>query len=153
MSTMAYQCGCGHTSYSAKGQPLFRMICHCTICQRFNTADQADILVYAAASVENPPVGVVDFATLRPPPNVQRGKCAKCDQPALELFRMPLFPSLAMIPTAMTQPGATVPEPVAHFFYDKRVKDVEDSLPKHEGYWPSQLAFGKYLLAAKFASK
>ena len=153
MSSITYQCGCGHTSYSANSQPLFRMICHCTICQRFNKAECADILVYGAASVQNPPPGAVAFETLRPPPNVQRGKCAQCDKPALELLRMPLFPRLAMIPAAMHQSGAALPEPTAHFFYEKRVRDVEDSLPKHEGYLLSQLAFGRYLLAAKFAGK
>lgn len=32
---------------------------------------------------------------------------------------------------------------------DRRIEDADDSLPKHKEFISSQLAFGKYLLAAK----
>ena len=141
-------CACGATNFETAGGPLFRIICHCTICQRFNDAPYADILVYPAKEVTLPPDEAVDFDTYRPPPNVQRGKCASCGQPAVEVFAAPLMPKLVMVPRSMFSSDQKVPQPAAHIFYDKRVSDADDEYPKHEGYIRSQLAFMKYLLVA-----
>ena len=141
-------CSCGTTRFQPAGRPLFRILCHCTICQRFNDAPFADVLVFRAADIALPSAEAVDFDTYRPPPNVQRGKCAACQQPAVEVFAAPVLPKLVMVPRAMFQSADELPTPVAHIFYDKRVSDATDSLPKHGGYVRSQLAFLKYLRAA-----
>ena len=141
-------CSCGATRFQTVGKPLFRILCHCTICQRFNDAPFADVLVYRAPDVELPPAGAVDFDTYKPPPNVQRGKCASCGQPAVEVFSAPVLPKLVMIPRSVMQPQTNLPQPIAHIFYDKRTKDAEDELPKHEGFVRSQLAFLKHLWSA-----
>ncbi|MEQ8662166.1 MAG: GFA family protein, partial [Gammaproteobacteria bacterium] len=132
------------------GAALFRLLCHCSICRAFNAADYADIVVYAARDVQLPAAGVVAFTTWRPPPNVQRGKCARCQQPALELFRAPALPHLAMVPVAMHGATAPLPRACAHLFYESRVRDVDDTLPRHRGYVASQLAFMRYLLASRW---
>ena len=147
------RCSCGIATFSIVGPPLFRILCHCTICQRFNNADYADVVVYDAASVQLPPPGTVNFDTYKPPPNVQRGKCASCDKPAIELFKVPLFPKLTIVPFSVHGQNAQLPSPCAHIFYDKRVADMTDKWPKHRGFVSSQLAFGKYLLSAKFSKK
>lgn len=143
------RCACGNTTFSVLTPPLFRMLCHCTICQRFNEAPFADVIVYDAAGVEQPAPGTVIFGTYKPPPNVQRGKCASCGKPAIEKFEAPLFPKLTMVPSTMFSAEAVLPAPVAHIFYDTRVADADDALPKHLGFLASQLSFGKYLLSAK----
>ena len=153
VTPVACACPCGHAAFTVVGPPLFRIVCHCTICQRFNDAPFADVLIYDAAKVAAPAAGTVDFDTYKPPPNVQRGKCAQCGKPAIEQFRAPLFPALTMVPAAVHAAGSALPDPVAHIFYDTRVADVADSLPKHRGFLPSQLAFGRHLLAAKFSAK
>jgi len=147
------ECSCGHVAFSIQGAPLFRILCHCTICQRFNDAPFADVVVYSAASVGEPGADTVSYDTYKPPPNVQRGKCAKCGKPAIEKFAAPLFPKLTIVPTAVHKSAAELPEPVAHLFYDKRVADVTDELPKHQGLLASQLSFGRYLLAARKSKK
>ena len=141
-------CSCGATSFEATGTPLFRILCHCTICQRFNDAPFADVIVYRAQDVALPEPGAVNFETYKPPPNVQRGKCASCGQPAVEVFAAPVLPKLVMVPRSMLRPDAKAPKPVAHIFYDKRISDAADELPKHEGFVRSQLAFLKYLRSA-----
>jgi len=146
-------CSCGNVGFDLLGKPLFRILCHCTICQRFNEAPFADVIVYGASSVADPPEGSVRFDTYKPPPNVQRGKCMKCGNPAIEKFSVPLFPKLTIVPTAMHSESAEIPDPVAHIFYEKRIADVEDTLPKHSGFMTSQLQFGKYLLSAKRSRK
>ena len=86
MDPQACHCSCGNVAFDVQGTPLFRILCHCTICQRFNDAAFADVVVYSAAAVGEPAAGSVEFDTYKPPPNVQRGKCAQCHQPAIEKF-------------------------------------------------------------------
>ena len=145
MEKYTVKCGCGQTEFKVVGKPIFRVLCHCSICQKFNAAAHADILVYKTAQLTAPAAGKVSFSTYKPPPNVQRGKCAQCGQPAIEVFNMPLMPKLTMVPTGMFAKTSELPEPKAHLFYDKRLADVEDDLPKHNGFISSQLAFFKYL--------
>jgi hypothetical protein len=133
-------------TFETRKPPRFRMLCHCTICQRFNKQPFADVLIYRAGDVEMPEAGTVDFAIYKPPPNVQRGRCSSCRAPVIETFHVPLLPKLTMVPRSMLPPDAELPEPVAHFFYETRQADANDSLPKHDGFWPSQTAFLKYYL-------
>lgn len=153
MTSQRCSCSCGNVVFNVVDQPLFRILCHCTICQRFNCAEFSDIVVYDSASVEGPESGTVNFDTYKPPPNVQRGKCSQCDRPAIEIFEAPLLPGLTMVPVNMFEPEAELPPPIAHIFYDKRVLGAKDEYPKHQGFLMSQLAFLKYLLAARRAEK
>lgn len=145
---MQCSCSCGATRFHADGEPLFRIFCHCTLCQRFNSGPFADILVFRAADVSLPPPDAVTFQTYKPPPNVQRGKCAQCGQPSIVVFNIPALPRLVTVPRAMFGPDARVPSPIAHIHYDKRVSDAKDTYPKHEGFLRSQLAFLNYLRLA-----
>ncbi len=145
---MKFACACGATDFRAEDGPLFRILCHCSICQRFNSAPFADVLVFRAEDVSLPPEDAVKFETYKPPPNVKRGKCAACAQPAIEVFIAPVFPKLVMVPKPMLRTDLDVPEPVAHIFYEKRVSDAEDTYPKHQGFLSSQFAFMSYLRLA-----
>ena len=146
---MKFTCDCGATDFETNGEPLFRILCHCTICQRFNSAPFGDVLVFEADNVSLPPQDAVNFQTYKPPPNVKRGKCAACAQPAVEVFSAPLFPRLVIVPAPMLKGEAGLPKPVAHMFYEKRVSDADDLYPKHHGFLRSELAFLNYLRRAK----
>ena len=146
---MECTCSCGATSFQTIGEPLFRFFCHCTICQRFNDAPFADMLVFRAEDVVLPPPGTVIFDTYRPPPNVQRGKCATCGQPAVSVLTVRFLPRLVTVPRPMFRSDAELPSPVAHGFYDKRVSDADDQLPKYEGYFRNLIVFLKHLWLAR----
>ena len=143
-------CECGSVSYSVPEKALFRIYCHCSICQKFNDAAYGDIFVYRAGDVQRPKEGLVEFSTFKPPPNVQRGKCKSCQEPAIELLEAPLFPKLILVPGSMHKRSDKLEPSVGHVFYEGRVADVHDSLPKHSGYLKSQLVFGQHLLKAFF---
>ena len=144
-ATERAQCDCGQVSLDISGPPLFRIVCHCSICRAYNEAPYADLLVYRARDVSLPEPGLVRARAWRPPPNVRRGTCTRCGKPALERFRAPPLPSLTMFSSANLQ-GA-LPPVAAHMFYDSRIADVDDGLPRHSGYWPSQWAFLKLVFA------
>jgi hypothetical protein len=141
----AAQCACGHVHFDIRARPRFRARCHCTICQRFNQAPFGDIVVFRAGDVDLPPAGTVEYAAYRPPPNVQRGVCSSCAQPVLERFESPLFPKLRFVPAALIDP-AELPKVSFDVFYERRVADIDDGLPKYTGYLRSQLAFMKQVL-------
>lgn len=152
-SNQQCQCPCGAVAFSAQRPPLMRFICHCSICQRFNDAPHADMVVLLTDGVVSPPEGAVNFGTYRPPPAVQRGKCASCDKPAIEFMRLPIYPGLTFVPTANFADASLLPEPCMHLFYEKRVADVDDALPKYQGYLKSQLAFARAIYPAWWRSR
>jgi hypothetical protein len=140
-------CGCGEAALEISGRPLFRCYCHCTICQRFNDADFADVTVFRAADVKLVAPSQIAFETLRPPPNVQRGRCRSCGMPAVEQAAVPLLAKITIVPTA-TLASELRPEPAMHIFYRHRVVDCGDALPRHDGYIGSQFAFARRLMRA-----
>ena len=145
MASQKCHCSCGHTTFEVIGEPIFRVICHCTICQKYNTSAYADILVYKSAQIKAPSEDVVNLETYKPPPNVKRGQCSHCHQAAIEVFEMPLFPKLTMVPAQMFESNDHLPDAKAHLFYEKRIEDADDEIPKRQGFISSQLAFFKNL--------
>lgn len=127
------QCPCGAVAFGARRSPLMRFICHCAICQRFNDALRADMVVLLTDDLVPPAEGTVHFDTYRAPPAVQRGKCASRDKPAIEFMRLPLYPKLAFVPAVNFADDSDLPEPCMHVFYDRRVADVDDALPEYRG--------------------
>jgi hypothetical protein len=132
-------CECGATRFTVRGTPLTRGFCHCTICQSFNGAPFGDFTVFRGRDVDMPARDGVRYHSYRSPPLLQRGKCVRCEKPAIEYVRV--LPRLVLVPTANTRDPSLVVEPSLHIFYDTRVADVEDSLPKYSGYLRSQSAF------------
>ncbi len=134
-------CACGKTTFTVRGAPIIRGFCHCTICQAFNSAPFSDITVVKASNVDLPEPNLVEYTAYRQPPILQRGRCTACGKPAIEFLRIPLLPSFAVVPTGNFSDPGFAPEPALHIFYDSRVADIDDGLPKYSGYLKSQAAF------------
>lgn len=147
------QCSCASTKFRLQGKALLRGFCHCTICQAFNQAGYADITVFRADEVETPDPALVELKSYRSPQVLQRGKCVHCHKPAIEYFHLFPMPDLVIVPTANILEADLVPEPSLHIFYDRRVEDVQDRLPKYNGYLSSQIAFGRRLMTALWSGR
>lgn len=139
-------CSCAAAQFKATQPPLMRALCHCMICQRFNQAEFADVAVYRAKDVQVLDDGTVAYTAHKNPPLVQRGTCLKCNRPAVEKVSIPLVPRLTIVPVANIADSAELPDPALHIFYDMRVRDAVDDVPRHSGYMRSQLAFSAALL-------
>lgn len=142
------QCSCGETRFSIVGPPLLRAYCHCNICQSFNQAPFADITLFHTKNVIKPADNHIQFKSHKFPPVLKRGHCSHCGDGAIEYLNVPVMPEVVIVPSAMIQDKAFTPKPCLHMFYDKRVNDIQDSLPKHSGYLKSELAFGQKVLMA-----
>jgi len=142
------QCECGEARFNVSGKPLLRAVCHCTICQTFKQAAYSDITLFRARDVIMPQQNSVEFKAYASPKVLQRGKCVSCGKAAIEYLKIPLMPKVIVVPTENIGEKCFVPEPSMHVFYDTRVSDIEDDLPKHSGYLKSQLAFSHKLMAS-----
>lgn len=149
--TQSGSCECQQSKFSINAKPLLRAICHCTICQQFNNAPYSDVVVVKGSGVVMDEPHKVEFKSYASPPIVKRGKCSECGKPAIEFFQIPPFPKYAIIPSDNLADVAALPDPQMHIFYDRRVADIDDSLPKYSGYFPSQFAFTKCLVRGSFS--
>jgi len=136
-------CPCGTCGFDVAGPVKARIICHCTICQRFTGKALADVGIVPGwqASLDNEPQ--VTFRSYKkfgfPPPSLRRGRCKTCLQPFVETFGGPAM-KILFIPAANFDDQAGLPRANAHVFYEHRQEDAEDDIPKHSGYLASQAA-------------
>lgn len=82
-------------------------------------------------------------------PAAQRGFCRSCGCFVMAHMNALPFISLAFVPVARYPREIQLPEPVMHVFYDFRIADVTDELPKYSGTWQSQLAVLRMILRAR----
>ena len=76
----------------------------------------------------------------------------KCGNPVLSfLGRAPM--ALAFVPSQNFPRPTELPAPDRHIFYDRRVADVVDSIPKLGGYWASEAYVTRSILAGFFGRK
>jgi hypothetical protein len=133
-------CACGHGYVEVSGSPVLRFKCHCTICQSVYGKPFADIVALRSNQVARPVSPVLQFRRHRLPPAVSRGTCSSCNKPVVGFLPLAPFFGLAFVPAENFPASVTLPEAALHTFYDRRVADVHDELPKISGYWTSQWA-------------
>ncbi|MFT4822979.1 MAG: hypothetical protein ACI9DH_000207 [Halioglobus sp.] len=146
------QCECGENTFKITGEPLFRAICHCEICQEFNDAPFADITLYRSKDVDFPGENKIEYKAYTNPPMAQRGRCTACHKPTIEFLKIPVMPGLTIVPSKNLANADNLPAPSLHVFYHRRIQDAEDILPKYSGYIKSQLVFMGKLIGALIRS-
>ena len=140
-------CRCGRTTFLVNGTPALRVLCHCEICQSVYGQPYADVTVFWAGAIVLPEDHSIQFRKHRWPPALRRGTCPTCGAPAVGFLRLAPFVQLAFVPSANFPDPAALPAPGVHIFYHRRVADAPDSVPKFSGYWPSELAVTRMVLA------
>ena len=128
-------CSCGANRFSITQPPIVRFYCHCSICQAYNNQHYSDVAVFLKADVIQEKLQDTHFKRYRLPPNIQRGKCTRCNHPSIEKgFK----DQLVLVPVANLEHPEQLEPATVHVFYDCRVTDVHDDVPKYEGYLKSQ---------------
>jgi hypothetical protein len=131
MNEIHCTCSCGKASFVVAGPILCRVRCHCTICQSVNQAPFADSTLLMAKHVPLDRVEHVRFETLKKPPALQRGFCRSCGRYVMAHGTILPFLSLAFVPVARYPREVQLPEPEMHIYYESRIADVDDELPKY----------------------
>ena len=140
------RCACGSITFETISSPICRAYCHCTICQKFNNSEYADVTAFFAKGVTPIDESRIDYIAYKQPPMLHRGICIECKKPAIEKLNIPLMPKLILVPSANIDNARLLPESVMHIFYDKRIHDVDDGLKKYSGFISSQLGFSLGLM-------
>jgi hypothetical protein len=141
-------CQCRKSKVLVSGEPILRFNCHCKICQKVYGKPFADIVAVKSKQISQPLNQLIQFTKHRLPPSVNRGVCSYCQNPVVALLPLAPFFGLAFVPSENFPEGFILPEPRLHSFYDSRVADIDDSLPKINGYFASQWAVASHFLAA-----
>lgn len=138
--SMQARCACGACVVTVKKRPKVRFVCHCLYCQAFTGQDYSDVTPVRGGGLTLTGASQVRYKTYRRlPPNLARGRCVHCDQPIIESIGAGPFKAF-FVPSRTFDCPELLPTPAMHAFYNRRVADVPDTLPKHRGYWSSQLA-------------
>jgi hypothetical protein len=144
-------CLCGASRFAVSGEPIGRFFCHCTICQTVCRKPFADATYFWARSIRLPEGHNIQFRRYRSPPALNRGICPRCDNPAVAFISVgPL--SVFFVQSQNFQKPAELPPPDRHIFYERRVADVPDAIPKISGYWSSEAYVVGTVLGALFRS-
>lgn len=135
-------CSCYSNTYTINHTPVGRFICHCTICQEYMGQAYNDVTVLLKSDVSELNLTSTKFRRWKLPPNISRGLCKRCHKPSIE---MAMGSNLVLVPTNNYPDIAALPEPTMHLFYNRRVEDINDDLPKYEGFVKSQTMMVKAL--------
>ena len=145
-------CSCYSNTYTINHEPIVRFVCHCTICQDYTGKAYNDVTVLLKSDLSELNIDKTRFRRWKMPPNISRGLCKYCHKPSIE---MAVGGNLVLVPTDNYPNPDALPEPSMHLFYNRRVNDIDDGLPKYEGFVQSQtmaskaLAQGLYKRVAK----
>ena len=138
-------CDCGTFSFVARKAPRARFACHCLFCQDFTGEASSDVSVLLGYQIEMKGTANLIHKKYRLPPNLNRTRGAKCGKPTMETMGAgPL--KLVFIPSKNFVEQDRLPPVRRHVFYNRRVADVADNLPKYSHYWPSQFAISKTII-------
>lgn len=135
-------CSCQTNTFTIHNKPVARFICHCNICQEFTGQAFNDVTVLLKSDVSDLNLIRTKFRRWKLPPNISRGLCTRCNKPSIEKA---LCGNLILVPTMNYPDVAALPEPSLHLFYNRRVKDMDDDLPKFSGFAQSQAMIVKAL--------
>ncbi|MFK7992488.1 MAG: GFA family protein [Granulosicoccus sp.] len=146
-------CSCGVVTFEIVGSPIARAYCHCTICQKFNNANYADVTVFYSKDITGIDESKIEFKVYKQPPLVRRGNCTHCNSPVIEKLTIPLLPKMLIVPSTNFDDTSFLPEPRMHIFYDKRIGDINDGIKKHSGFLSSQIGFSTGLVKGMISRK
>jgi hypothetical protein len=93
----------------------------------------ADVTGFPAQTVALTEESAVTFRRYRPPPALDRGACAVCGGPVVEFMALGPLKMFAFVPSQNFERPSELPKPSLHIFYDRRVADATDALPKVSG--------------------
>ena len=119
-------CYCGAVQVTVQGPPAAAGYCHCAECRKWHSApiNAWGIWPKANVTIEGP------IITSKISERSHRVSCSKCGGCVANI--KPTVDMIVVYPMTLAGPEATFKyKPTFHIFYEERVMDVSDGLPKY----------------------
>lgn len=133
------RCDCGAVELRVAGEPVACVYCHCPSCRGFY---DLPMLAATAWNPESVTVAAGDASIRRyqhPEKQMQRHFCPDCGE---TLFGDNRFGLIVILNSVFEKSLGALPDslqPTMHLFYQDRVVNVADSLPKYREAWDGEL--------------
>ncbi len=121
-------CGCGKAGASVYAMPSARFRCHCTICQRVYASNFSDVLVFRRGQAKLADAHQIKWTRTKTVTPLVRALCIHCNEPVLAHF----YGIISFMP-ARALPDTPLPAVDMDIYYDTRVSDIQDDIPKSSG--------------------
>ncbi|PTQ01389.1 GFA family protein [Vibrio splendidus] len=144
------QCSCGQCQFELEGEALFRIICHCNICQQYNQGQYADNTIFKVKKMKlnDPESNIFEYHRL--PKMVSRGRCSQCSMPTIEKFTLIPQANIVIIPNANLPKEYLLMQPAAHICCATKQSPINDNIKEINGDLTSQLVFTGLLFKSYF---
>ncbi|EIW87146.1 hypothetical protein CONPUDRAFT_134439 [Coniophora puteana RWD-64-598 SS2] len=135
-------CFCGSASWAIFSPPVISAYCHCTNCQRLTACPFVHTMHVQAVDFTwkhaEPHADKLDTYTNYLKPHKTRFRCKKCGACLASTNTLTQRISIWGALLERDENGNVlhwdIAKPTSHIFYDTRMLDVKDELPKWEGY-------------------
>lgn len=129
-------CLCGANQFQLKGSPAAKAYCHCQTCRDMYGGD----LLSATAWSSDQLIWVKQASGTfkHPAKSITRHFCTFCGETLFGINRL----GMTVIPNTLLVRNGCFPNdysPAFHLFYEQRVINVEDDLPKYVAGWDGPL--------------
>ena len=129
----AYQvyCDCGSTEVTMTGSPRVHAYCHCEDCRELLQVPYHSVLAWDADQVEITRGRESVKIFKHPAKNMTRAFCMNCGEVLFNTNAMgwKIVSQLLFLKRNENKLPTSF-QPNAHFFYDRRIVDIDDLLPK-----------------------
>ena len=136
-------CGAVRVKIADAAIPQSVSVCHCEVCRKLTGAPNLANLILpvdAVSVVAADGESVPDLVEMQTSKHVTRRRCAKCYSPVSAT----LGKGRVVVPLSLFPPPHPASwQPQHHLYYDRRVIDLHDSLPKYRTHFGSALWDGE----------
>ncbi|MBB3048363.1 hypothetical protein FHR99_002637 [Litorivivens lipolytica] len=125
------RCDCGGVEVAMTGSPKVHAYCHCEDCRELLQVPYRSVLAWEVDQVEVTRGQSKIKVFKHPAKNMTRVFCLECGEVLYNTNAMgwKLVSQLLFLKSNENELPETF-QPNAHFFYDRRVVEIDDSLPK-----------------------
>ncbi|KAF9454392.1 hypothetical protein P691DRAFT_692565 [Macrolepiota fuliginosa MF-IS2] len=135
-------CYCGAVRWEVTGKPLVSAYCHCSLCQRLSGAPFINTIHFPAPAFKwvHGSDSVLDSYAVEAKPWKKRWRCKTCGACVASFHEKGNRWSMWGSQLDRDEEGKVKADmwedlkPTVHIFYETRLLDVKDGLPKWSGY-------------------
>ena len=125
------RCDCGTVGVSMKGTPKVTAFCHCEDCRNLLDVPYHSVTAWEADNVEISSGGEHAIEYQHPTLDMTRVFCGKCGETLYNTNAMGWkLVSQLLVRKCYDNELPAALQSNAHFFYDRRIIDIDDQIPK-----------------------